>query len=231
MTAAIVSATDGFASDERGLMAVIAGCIALVLAGAAMIVRWGGAPPRPATDGPLRYAGVALAAGVVAGLLAAGAGGRLVMRLLALTSPAAEGSFTEAGEIIGEITFAGTVGFILFTGLAAGLLSAVLYALVRPVLPPGRAGGLALGLLLLVVAGTQGRAAGRGQHRLRRPRARLAGRARVLRARPLPRDARRGRGRRGCPGSRRRRSAPDRARPPPAGSPPAPCCSSRCPGS
>ena len=77
------------------------------------------------------------------------------MRLLALTSPAAEGSFTEAGEIIGEITFAGTVGFILFTGLAAGLLSAVLYALVRPVLPPGRAGGLALGLLLLVVAGTR----------------------------------------------------------------------------
>ena len=103
--------------------------------------------------GPLR--GGALAAGLVAGLLAAGAGGRLVMRLLALTSPEAEGSFTEAAEVVGEITFGGTLGFILFVGVPAGLLSGALYALLRPALPRGRAGGVVLGGLLLVLAGTR----------------------------------------------------------------------------
>jgi hypothetical protein len=133
---------------------VIAVCIALVAVGAALVVRWGGQRSEPRRLAPFRYAGVSLAAGLTAGVLAAGAGGRLVMRLLAATSPAAEGSFTEAGEIVGEITAGGTAAFFVFTGLPAGFLSAVVYALVRPVLPQGRAGGVLLGLLLLLVAGT-----------------------------------------------------------------------------
>jgi hypothetical protein len=133
---------------------VIAACVALVATGAALVVRWGGLRSEPRRLAPFRYAVVSLAAGLTAGLLAAGAGGRLVMRLLAATSPGAEGSFTEAGEIVGDITAGGTVAFFIFTGVPAGFLSAVAYALVRPVLPQGRAGGVLLGLLLLLVAGT-----------------------------------------------------------------------------
>ena len=88
-------------------------------------------------------------------MLAAGAGGRLMMRLLAATSPDAHGNLTEAGEKIGEITVGGTLGFIFFTGVPAGFVSGALYALVAPVLPRGRAGGIALGVLLLVLATTR----------------------------------------------------------------------------
>ena len=101
-----------------------------------------------------RYAAVCLAAGLGGGLVAAGAGGRLVMRLLAITSPDAELALTEAGARIGEITAGGTLGFVLFTGIPAGLLIAVFYALAGPLLPWGRAGGAAIGLILLVLAGS-----------------------------------------------------------------------------
>jgi hypothetical protein len=133
---------------------VIGACFALVAVGVVLVVRWGGLRSEPGRLAPLPYAGVTLAAGLTAGVLAAGAGGRLVMRLLAATSPAAEFSLTEAGETVGEITAGGTAGFIVFVGLPAGFISAVLYALVRPVLPEGRAGGVILGLLLLLLAGT-----------------------------------------------------------------------------
>jgi hypothetical protein len=96
-----------------------------------------------------------LAAGVAAGVLAAGAGGRLVMRLLAATSPQSHGQITEGAATIGDITVGGTIGFIAFVGVAAGALSAGLYLLVGSLLPRGRAGGVALGLLLLVLAGTR----------------------------------------------------------------------------
>jgi hypothetical protein len=131
---------------------VIAACVALVVAGLRLIVRPGAEATR---NGLLRHLGAALAAGLAAGVLAAGAGGRLVMRLLAVTSPDARGSITEAGETVGEITLGGTIGFIIFAGLPAGFLSAVVYAVLRPVLPAGRAGGVALGALLLVLAGTR----------------------------------------------------------------------------
>ena len=134
-------------------MVVIAACLALVLTGVWMVVRWGGGSEPRAVALPRQLA-VAVAAGLAAGVLAAGAGGRLVMRLLAVTSQDVEGSLTEAGETIGEITIGGTLGFIFFTGLAAGLLSGVLYAPVRPLLPPGRLGGVALGALLLVLFGS-----------------------------------------------------------------------------
>ncbi len=79
-------------------MAVIVVCVVLVLAGLAAVVRWGGMavepPPAPAadvadpTDRPpvglvvrryLWYLTVAMGSGVAAGVLAAGAGGRLVV--------------------------------------------------------------------------------------------------------------------------------------------------------
>jgi hypothetical protein len=157
-------------------MAVIILCIVLVLVGLLALVRWGGLavepPPTPAqaapgaTDPPpvslvvrryLWYLAVALLAGAAAGILAAGAGGRLVMRLLAVTAGAgAQGQITEAQEIVGRITVDGTLGFVVFTGLFFGPVSGAAYLLLRRWLPAGRAGGLAFGaLLLVVVAGTR----------------------------------------------------------------------------
>jgi hypothetical protein len=95
------------------------------------------------------------AAGTAAGVLAAGAGGRLVMRLLAVTSPQSDGAITEGNATIGDITVGGTIGFFAFAGVAAGTLSALLYVLVGSLLPRGRAGGVTLGLLLLVLAGAR----------------------------------------------------------------------------
>ena len=135
-------------------MFVIAACVALALTGVAIVVRWGGESEPRAVALPRQLA-VAVAGGLLAGVLAAGAGGRLVMRLLAVTSPEAKGSITEASEIVGEITVGGTLGFIVFTGLGAGLLSGDLYALERTVLPRGRLGGAILGALLVALGGTR----------------------------------------------------------------------------
>jgi hypothetical protein len=52
-----------------------------------LVVRWGGVELPDGTASGTRYAATMALAGVGAGLLAAGAGGRLAMRLLALTSP------------------------------------------------------------------------------------------------------------------------------------------------
>jgi hypothetical protein len=157
-------------------MWVIVVCAVLVLAGLAAAVRWGGLrfePPAPPQDedgptGPpppsmgvvarryLWYLNVAVASGVGAGILAAGAGGRLVMRLLAVTAgSAAQGRITEAEEVVGRITVNGTIGFVLFTGLFVGLFTGFLYLLVRRFLPAGRAGRLVYGALLLVLAATR----------------------------------------------------------------------------
>src|SRR5215211_3625351 len=156
-------------------MAVIILCIALVLVGLVAVVRWGALPvepppvPEPDGAGPtdpppaslvvrryLWYLTVALISGAGAGILAAGAGGRLVMRLLAVTAGAdAQGQITEAQEIVGRITVDGTLGFVVFTGLFFGPVSGAAYLLLRRWLPAGQAGGLAFGALLLVVAGTR----------------------------------------------------------------------------
>src|SRR5918995_3059070 len=156
-------------------MWVIVVCTLLVLAGLLAIIRWSGLtvqpPPMPAEDDTdptgrppvglvvrryLWYLTLAISAGVGAGILAAGAGGRLVMRLLAVTAgPDAHGRITEADQVVGRISVDGTLGFIVFTGLFFGAASGAAYLLVRRWLPGGRAGGVAFGVLLLVLAGTR----------------------------------------------------------------------------
>ena len=156
-------------------MWVIVGCIVLVVVGLLAIVRWGGLavqpPPAPADDDTipaarppvslvvrryLWYLTLAISAGVGAGILAAGAGGRLVMRLLAVTAgPTAQGRITEADQVVGRISAEGTLGFIVFTGLFFGAASGAAYLLLRRWLPGGRTGGVAFGALLLVLAGTR----------------------------------------------------------------------------
>lgn len=146
-------------------------CGALLLAGVAAIVRWGGLQPQPPwrppdPDGPLPpatvarrylwYVTLAVVSGLVSGILVAGAGGRLVMRLLAATAgESAQGRVTEAEEVVGEISVGGTIGFIVFTGLFFGLATGALFLLLRRWLPGGRLGGLAFGGVLLVVAATR----------------------------------------------------------------------------
>lgn len=86
-------------------------CGLLVLAGLAAIIRWGGLepnppwPPRAADETPspdvigrryVWYVTVAVVSGLASGILVAGAGGRLAMRLLAATAgDAAQGRVTE----------------------------------------------------------------------------------------------------------------------------------------
>ncbi|HEY4726080.1 MAG TPA: hypothetical protein VIJ13_09015 [Actinomycetota bacterium] len=147
----------------------------LVVVGLLAIVRWGGLavqpPTAPADDDTvpaarppvslvvrryLWYLTLAISAGVGAGILAAGAGGRLAMRLLAVTAgPTAQGRITEADQVVGRISAEGTLGFIVFTGLFFGAASGAAYLLLRRWLPGGRTGGVAFGALLLVLAGTR----------------------------------------------------------------------------
>ena len=156
-------------------MGVIVLCIVMVAAGLLAIARWGAMavqpPPTPAgyESGPdgrppvglvvrryLWYLTLAVSAGAAAGLLAAGAGGRLVMRLLAVTAgPGAQGRITEADQVVGRISVDGTLGFIIFTGLLFGAASGAAYLLLRRWLPVGRAGGAVFGALLLVLAGVR----------------------------------------------------------------------------
>jgi hypothetical protein len=78
------------------------------------------------------------------------------MRLLAVTAgDRAQGRITEADEVVGEITVGGTIGFVVFGGLFAGLVCAVIYTLSRKWLPRGRLGALALGGILLVMLGAR----------------------------------------------------------------------------
>jgi hypothetical protein len=153
-------------------MAVMVICALLVLAGIVAVILWGdlsfqpppavaaGTAARPPVGQVVRvylwFVAVILIVGAAAGLVAAGAGGRLVMRLLAVTAgPDAQGRVTEAGEIVGRVTADGTIGFLIFTGVGFGLVSAAAFVLVRRWLPSGRIGGLVFGALLLIIAGSR----------------------------------------------------------------------------
>jgi hypothetical protein len=156
-------------------MWVIVVCIMLVLVGLLVIVRWGGLPveppPSPAEDETvpagrrpvgvvvrrfLWYLTLAISAGLGVGILVAGAGGRLAMRLLAVTAGSdAQGRITEADQVVGRISVNGTLGFIVFTSLFFGAASGAAYLLLRRWLPAGRTSGVAFGALLLVLAGTR----------------------------------------------------------------------------
>lgn len=140
----------------------------LVLVGLAAVVLWGDEEVRPTEDaepatpppvarvlrGYVRGLALAVVAGAGAGILVAGAGGRLAMRLLAVTAgDVAFGRVTEAEQIVGRITVGGTLGFLLFAGVFGGIASGLVFMAVRRWLPSGRVGGLVFGALLLVAFG------------------------------------------------------------------------------
>ncbi len=142
----------------------------------------------------LWYVTLAVVSGVGSGILIAGAGGRLAMRLLAATaSEAAQGRVTEADEVVGRISTGGTIGFTVFAALFFGMSSGVVYLLIRRWLPRGRLGGLTYGAAPRRRCDSHRPVAG-GQPRLRHRRPRVVGRRGV---RSAGHRARHARGRRG----------------------------------
>lgn len=95
-----------------------------------------------------------LAAGLAVGVVIAGLGSRLVMRLLAVADPDARGSFTENGNQVGDITLGGTLGLVTFVGIPIGFLAGLIVFAVRRWLPAGQPWrGLAFSAVLLALLG------------------------------------------------------------------------------
>ena len=149
---------------------IIAVCILLVLVGALVALRWGHlAVEPPWTVAPeedvsaperlrrvLWYAAVFTYGAVISGLTVLGPGGRLVMRLLAVTAgDDAQGRVTEAEEVVGEITVGGTIGLVVFVGLFGGVILAALYLVLRKWLPQGRWGALTVAAVFAVLSSTR----------------------------------------------------------------------------
>jgi hypothetical protein len=142
------------------LLVVVLGVAAL---GLATVIAWRGrrlppVAPRtlPSTAGAsaldaLRTLAGIVGAAAIAGVLVAGLGGRLLMRLLAATSGAgAQGKLTEADEVVGDITFDGTLGFVIFIGIALPVAAGFLYLVLRRFVPTAAIlAGIVFGVLLL----------------------------------------------------------------------------------
>ncbi len=88
-------------------------------------------------------------AGLLAGIVVAGLGGRIVMRLAAIMVPASDGRFTENGNQIGDITLSGSLGLILLAGLFFGLAGATVWVVVAPWIPGA---GLRRAILAMPIA-------------------------------------------------------------------------------
>ncbi len=116
--------------------------------------------PAPSSRGQaalegLRTVALSLWAGLAAGLLVPGLGGRLLMRITAATSPPeAQGRLTDAQERVGEITLEGTIEFLVFVGLFGGVLYGLAHPFVRALLP--RRAGPAGAVVAMVLLGTVG---------------------------------------------------------------------------
>lgn len=98
---------------------------------------------------------VALLTSLLVGLLVIGPAARLAMRLVASTSPDAQGRITEFDAVVGMITVKGTLGVFLFAGLSAGIVMGIAYALASWVLPRGVLGGAVVGAAAIVVFGSR----------------------------------------------------------------------------
>lgn len=146
---------------------VLIGCVlglvtALVLV---VVLRGTERTPTPATrDMPVgerlaitlgRTSGM-LAGAIIAAILTIGAGGRLMMRVMAITSPDAQGMLTDAEEVVGEVTLGGTIVLVVFIGLFAAVIGLGIFALLRRWLPDrslvAGLAGAAIGAGLLVRA-------------------------------------------------------------------------------
>jgi len=85
---------------------------------------------------PLRDIARGGLAGLMTGILVAGIGGRIVMRVAAVLVTSATGRLTENGNRIGEITVGGSFSLVL-VGVFFGLAGAVVWIVVSPWMPRG----------------------------------------------------------------------------------------------
>lgn len=91
-------------------------------------------------------------AALCAGLVGAG-GGRVAMRIMALTSPDQKGALTAADAVVGRVTLEGTIGLILFTAFLSVPVGWV-YALTRRWVPgKGSVKALVFGFMLVSLLG------------------------------------------------------------------------------
>ncbi len=88
-------------------------------------------------------------AGAIVGIVVAGLGGRIVMRLAALVVPGATGALTENGNRIGDITLGGSLGLVVFAGLFFGVFAGTVWVVVSPWIPGV---GLARAILTMPIA-------------------------------------------------------------------------------
>ena len=117
-------------------------------------------PLHPTVENVARRYGRGVVIGVVggfwAGALVTGPAMRLIMRLLAANArDDVQGRITEMDAVIGEINLDGTIGLVIFGGVLPGLLSGLIYVVIRRWLPHGRLGGLTFGALHLVLFATR----------------------------------------------------------------------------
>lgn len=94
--------------------------------------------------------------GLVVGILLAGVGGRLVMRLAALIVPESARAVTENGNVIGTVTFAGSMGLVVFVGLVFGVVAGSLWVVISPWLPAATSARVLLTIPIAVALGTRG---------------------------------------------------------------------------
>ena len=146
---------------------VVAVCLLLLGTGLGLTIKWFGlpvSPPPNEADHTIRgsllrslwWIALGCSAGLASGILVVGAGGRLAMRLLAVTGGAeVQGLRTEADEVVGEITVSGTIGFVIFVGVFGATMMGLVYVAIQRWLPGGRATGLYYGLVLLIALGTR----------------------------------------------------------------------------
>jgi hypothetical protein len=138
-------------------------CAIGICAGVALLVRYRDARSTATSALPVdssagariregvRVTSASIAAGMLGGLLTAGLGGRLLMRVIAVTSDErAQGRITEADEVVGEVSVDGTIFLVVFVGLFAGSVGAAVFALVRRALP--KRGAMA-GLVIAGIVG------------------------------------------------------------------------------
>ena len=99
---------------------------------------------------PMRWA---VAVGALAGVISAGVGARVVMRIIALANPDRDGVLTDAEATVGDITFGGTMNLLLL-GTIAGVMGGVAYLGLRRWLPvPAAWKGLTYGIVSLLTVG------------------------------------------------------------------------------
>lgn len=114
------------------------------------------APPRSVGDevaAALRHTAIVVVGCGVAGVVG-GIGSRLVMRLGALAAPEVRGALTENGNVVGDITFLGTIGLAIFAGVSSAIFGAGAYTVAGPWLPRSTiARGLVFGGFLLALMG------------------------------------------------------------------------------